>query len=250
MQINVDGLIIKEKLISDNDKLITILTRKFGIIKAFAKGARNVKNKNFSSTQLFCYSNFIIFKGRDKYIINESNLKKIFWNLRCDIEKLALAQYFFDLVLNLVTEEQHQTEDILRLTLNSLHYLEENKISNRLLKSVFEMRILAMSGYMPNLICCSSCDTPTSDNCYFIPEINGIVCNSCVKNYNFAKFNLQNSVLYALRYTVYSEFKKMFSFDIKEQSQKELSLVTEAYLLRCLEKNLKTLDFYNRLVVN
>ena len=64
MQVSSDGLIIMEKAISENDKLVTILTRKFGIIRAFAKGVKSVKNKNFSSVQLFCYSDFILFKGR------------------------------------------------------------------------------------------------------------------------------------------------------------------------------------------
>lgn len=250
MQVSTDGLIIMEKSISESDKLVTILTRKFGIIRAFAKGVKNVKNKNFSSVQLFCYSDFIIFKGRSKYIINESNCKKSFWNLRCDIEKLALAQYFCDLILNLVAEEQRDTEDILRLILNALHYLAENKISNNLLKSVFEMRILALSGYMPNLVSCSCCEESENKNFYFVPEINGIVCDDCAKNYSFAKFKLTSSVLYALRYTVYSEFNKMFAFELKQQSQAELSAITEAYLLRCVEKNLKTLDFYKQLVVN
>lgn len=250
MQVHSDGLIIMEKPISETDKLLTILTRDFGIIRAFAKGVKSVKNKNFSATQQFCYSDFVIFKGRSKYIINEANSKKNFWNLRCDIEKLALAQYFCDLILNLVAEEQRHTEDILRLVLNSLHYLSEDKISHKLLKSIFEMRILALSGYMPNLIACPCCESSDSKNFYFVPETNGIVCTECARDYNFLKFELSDSVLYALRYTVFSEFNKMFSFDLKPKSQIELSAITEAYLLRCVEKNLKTLDFYKQLVVN
>lgn len=250
MLVSSDGLIIMEKQISDHDKLVTILTRKFGIIHAFAKGVKNVKNKNFSAVQLLCYSDFVLFKGRSKYIINEASCKKSFWNLRCDIEKLALAQYFCDAILNLVAEEQRHSEDILRLILNALHYLNENKISCQLLKAIFEMRILALSGYMPNLLSCSCCEVTENENFYFVPDLNGIVCANCVQSYNLVKFKLNNSVLYALRYTVFSEFNKMFAFDLKKQSLIKLSAITEAYLLRCVEKNLKTLDFYKQLVVN
>ena len=250
MQVSTDGLIIMEKSISETDKLVTILTRNFGIIRAFARGVKNVKNRNFAATQLFCYSDFAIYKGRNKYIINEASSKKSFWNLRCDIEKLALSQYFCDLILNLVAEEQRHTEDILRLMLNSLHYLTEDKISQKLLKSVFEMRILALSGYMPNLVACSCCEVSDEKSLFFAPEINGIICKECVKDYNFARFKLSSSVLYALRYTVFSEFNKMFAFDLSLQRQNELSVITESYLLRCVEKNLKTLDFYKQLVIN
>lgn len=250
MQVNTDGLVIMEKSISETDKIITILTRKYGIIRAFAKGSKNIKNKNFSSTQMFCYSDFIIFKGRNKYIINESHLKKSFWNLMYNVEKLALAQYFCELILNLVVEEQRHTEDILRLVLNSLHFLNKDEISNDLLKSIFEMRILSLSGYMPNLVSCLCCGGNADGNFYFVPEENGIICKDCIKNYNLIKFKLTSSVLYALRYTIYSEFNKMFAFELKKQSQNELSIITEAYLLRCLEKNLKTLDFYKQLMIN
>ena len=250
MQIRTDGLIIKEKLVSENDKLVTILTRNFGIVRAFARGVKNLKNKNFSSTQLLCYSDFIIFKGRNKYIINESYNKHSFWNLRCNVEKLALAQYFCDLILNLIAEEQRHTEDILRLILNSLYYLSEEKIAYKLLKSIFEMRILSMSGYMPNLIYCSNCKDSAEKNFYFVPAVHGIVCAKCIKDYNSAKFKLAESVLYALRHSVYSEFNKMFAFSLKLERQEELSAITESYLLKCLEKNLKTLDFYKQIMIN
>ena len=76
MQIRTDGLIIKEKLVSENDKLVTILTRNFGIIRAFAQSVKNLKNKNFSSTQLLCYSDFIIFKGLLKTLFEYICIKK------------------------------------------------------------------------------------------------------------------------------------------------------------------------------
>lgn len=251
MQVNTDGLVIMEKAISDNDKLLTILTRKYGVIKAFARGVRNVKNKNFAATQLFCYSDFAIYKGRNKYIINEAALKKSFWSLRCDIEKLALAQYFFELILSLVAaEEQHHSEEILRLTLNSLHCLAEKDMPQRLIKSVFEMRLLSMAGYMPDLIYCTECNKSEDERFYFAPFENGILCGDCAQNYPGEKFELTSGLLYALRYTVYAQFNRMFAFSLSEESQKILARVTESYLLRCLERRPRTLDFYRQLVLN
>ena len=246
MVINTDGLIIMEKSVSDSDRLVTILTRKFGVIRAFVRGAKNIKNKNFSATQLFCYSDFSIYKGRDKYIINESVLKESFWGLRCSIEKLSLSQYFCELILNLVGEDNN-SEDILRLMLNSLYYLSKGKMSDRLIKSVFEMRVLSMSGYMPNLVSCVQCGK--ANHLYFVPNSNGIMCKECYEKVNLFGFKLSESVLYALRYTVYSEFNKMFAFELKGQSEKDLSNITESYLLRCVDKKLRTLDFYKQLMI-
>lgn len=251
MQVNTDGLVIMERAVSDNDKLLTILTRKYGVIRAFARGVRSIKNKNFSSTQLFCYSDFVIYKGRSKYIVNEAALRKSFWGLRCDIEKLTLAQYFFELILNLIAaEEQHHSEEILRLTLNSLHCLAEKNVSQMLVKSVFEMRILSMAGYMPDLIYCARCNSSEDEKFYFAPFENGILCSKCARSYKLDKFELTNGLLYALRYTVYAQFNRMFAFELKQESQRILAQMTESYLLRCLEKRPKTLDFYYQLVLN
>ena len=251
MQVSTDGLVIMEQEISDGDKLLTILTRKYGVIRAFARGVKSIKNKNFSSTQLFCYSDFVLYEGRNKYIINEAVLKKSFWGLRCDIEKLALAQYFFELILNLIAiEEQHHSEEILRLTLNSLYYLSEKEKPQRLIKSVFEMRILSMAGYMPDLIYCSKCDRAEGQDFYFVPQENGILCSECAEEYSLEKFKLTSGLLYGLRYTVYAPFNKMFAFELKEESQKVLLQITEAYLWHCLEKRPRTLDFYHQLMIN
>ena len=63
MQIKTDGLIIQERSLSESDRLVTILTSKNGVITAFVKGAKNIKSKNFSGTQLFCYSDFFAFRA-------------------------------------------------------------------------------------------------------------------------------------------------------------------------------------------
>ena len=86
MQVSTNGIIILEKDISENDKLVTILTKDWGIIRAFAKGAKKLKNKNFSALSLFSYSDLVLYKGRDKYIINDAYLKKSFFELRKNIE--------------------------------------------------------------------------------------------------------------------------------------------------------------------
>ena len=56
MQINTDGLIIREQSIGESDRLVTVLTREQGILRAFVRGAKAMKSRSASSTQLLCYS--------------------------------------------------------------------------------------------------------------------------------------------------------------------------------------------------
>ena len=62
MTYDTDALVIKAQNTGENDRLVTLLTRKYGVIRAFANGARSPKNKNASATSLLCYADFTITK--------------------------------------------------------------------------------------------------------------------------------------------------------------------------------------------
>ena len=86
MNIKTDGIILRETMTGEQDRLVTVLTRSNGVIKAFVNGARNPKNKNVSSTGLLCYSDFMINKSQ-KY--RQMELRRYEKNLG-----LAAAIYF------------------------------------------------------------------------------------------------------------------------------------------------------------
>ena len=63
MQIKTDGLIIRDLNVGEDDRIVTILTRSRGVVRASARGARRVKSRLSTATRLFCYSDFTLFKG-------------------------------------------------------------------------------------------------------------------------------------------------------------------------------------------
>ena len=75
-----EGLILKEQNIGEGDKLITALTVEKGLVKGFAKGAKNIKSQNCAGTQLFTYSRLCLIdsKSRDTYTISEAKAKQQF----------------------------------------------------------------------------------------------------------------------------------------------------------------------------
>ena len=72
MQIYTDGLIIREQAIGESDRLVTVLTRDEGLLRAFVRRAKDLKNRGSSATQLLCYSRLTIYRGREKYIIGDA----------------------------------------------------------------------------------------------------------------------------------------------------------------------------------
>lgn len=244
MQIVTEGLIIKEQTIGESDRLVTVLTRDVGVIRAFARKAKKITDSKSSATQLLCYSRFKIYEGRDKYIINEAFPIEVFFELRTDITKLSLAQYFCEMVAEFIPENVESAE-YLRVVLNALHFLSKGTRSEEILKPLAEMRIMTLAGYMPNLVYCSTCGKYEDEHMYFIIGEGTLRCGSCYIKGSGGARHLSQAALMAMRHIIYSDFEKLFSFSVKGEAAKELNAASEEYMLSILQKRLKTLDFYN-----
>ena len=66
MRMNTDGLVIKVNDTGENDRVITLLTRDYGLLRAFANGSKKVKSRLHSRTQTFCCSRFSISATRKR----------------------------------------------------------------------------------------------------------------------------------------------------------------------------------------
>ncbi len=243
MKFQTDGLIIKEQNIGESDRLVYALTKSNGVIKAFVKGAKNIKNQKCAATSLLAYSRLTIYKSRDTYIIGEARTLRIFSKLRSDVQKMCLAQYFCELAITICPREQ-KAEKYLSLLLNSLYLLSEDKRSADLIKPCFEMRLASMAGYMPDLRMCRTCGEYSADTMYFLPRTGMLECLSCREKISERAVALNPSTLTALRHTVYADDDKLFSFALSQEGLDGLNEASERYLKYRFEKDFKTLTFY------
>ena len=247
MQIKTEGLIIREQTVGESDRLVWVLTRDEGVVRAFARRAKNLKDSKNSATGLLCYSRLNLYQGKDKYIINDAFPIEVFFGLRQDIVHLALAQYFCGLASEVVPDGVESSE-YLRLVLNALHFLCEGTRPPELLKPIVELRMLSLAGYMPDLICCAQCGAYEAERMYFKINRGTIYCQDCYLDNGDPCALLSKPALTAMRHIIYSDFEKIFSFSLTGNSLRELSAAVEAYTVHILQKRPKTLDFYESLL--
>lgn len=228
--------------IGEADRLITLLTKDYGVIKAFASGVKNIKNKKSAGTSLLAYSDMLLESKGDTYKLKEVSPIRIFFDAGDDIKKLALSQYFCELCLNLAPVEQ-KAQDYLKLVLNSLHLISKNKKELNLIKAITELRMLSLSGYAPELLACEGCGCFEDDLMFFDVQNGVIYCADCKPEGNYYK--IDRTTLASLRHIIYSDFSKLYSFEIPINSAKYLSTLTEKYLIVQTERKYYTLDFYN-----
>ena len=152
--------------VGENDRLVTLFTRDYGRIRAFAAGAQSINSKKGTATSLLTYSSFTILKKKDTYKIYEATPIRLFFGAGSEIDVLALAQYFCELCDVIATSGTPDGE-FLRLILNSLHFLTKEKRYPPLIKAITDFRAAALAGFMPNLVACDGCGKFEDDIMYF-----------------------------------------------------------------------------------
>lgn len=244
LRITTDGLVIKETNIRDNDRMITIITRDLGVITAFVRGVKSIKSKRGSSTSLLSFSNFSLELKGDTYTVTEASINKVFFGAGSDIITLTVAQYFCELC-NVFRPYENESEEFLRLILNSLHFLTENKHSPELIKAITELRVAVIAGYAPNVVACNGCGKFEDAVMYFKLDDGTLYCNECRKE-NCVSITL--TVLQAIRHIVYSKFESLYSFEIPETAAKQLSQLTERFVTYQTEHRFTTLQFLRGII--
>lgn len=243
MYVNTKGIIIREVAYRENDKILTVLSDSLGKITVKGRGVKKMNNKLFNITNMFVYSDMTLFKSGDRYILDNACLTEQFFELRNDIFKLALANYFAELCSRLTTEGV-ESGDILSLLLNALYILSKTEKKLFLVKSAFELKAMEYAGYMPDLEGCSC----QNGDCFLFDMEKGLLkCQSCAGVLTSKTARLSPSVLSAMRYVTGTDPKKLFSFELPDTDLSLFNKITEAYIKIQLDHEFQTLNYYHSL---
>lgn len=246
MQLTANGIVLRDYKI-DEDRLLTVLTDEYGVISAYANGANRTRSKLSASTELLCYSSMVLFRNRDRYSVDKADSHRIFFGIRSDLDKLALASYFAELTMELAPHGE-AAHEYMRLLLNTLHLLETGARPFRQLKALYELRLLTLSGYMPSLVACRECACFEALQMYFFPRHGELLCGGCITGSDVGGILIGPGVLAAMRYIVFSQSDKLFSFNLSDDGLRHLEMLAENYLQYQVEKTFPTLEFYHSIL--
>ncbi|MBW4477108.1 MAG: DNA repair protein RecO [Tolypothrix brevis GSE-NOS-MK-07-07A] len=152
------GINLKTQAFGEADRLVTILTREFGLIRAIAPGARKHKSSLGGRSGMFVVNELLIAQGRSLDKITQAQTIKTYPGLGKDLAKLAASQYLAEIVLCQALSEQPQ-EELYELLNEYLGRLEA--IPTKEIKSIFAhlahavFHLFANSGLTPQVqVCC------------------------------------------------------------------------------------------------
>ena len=189
-----------------------------------------------AATQFLCFGEYVLYKSGASYSINSCETIEVFYNIRTDLDKLKYAAHITK-IINDVTTENQNTYKVMQLFLNTLYMISETDKNLSLINSVCILRLLSIIGFRPIIDECRSCKDKEKLT-HFSFKDSGFKCTECSKQDKGA-IEISPTTKDAIKYIILADAKKIFSFEVPEDSIKELEIISKIYLQEKLEKEYK-----------
>jgi len=236
------AIVIKKTKLGEADRILTLYTPDLGKIQAVAKGVRRPKSKMAGHLELLTHSQVSLARGRNLDIITGSQTIDSFLPLKTDLWLASCGLYVIELV-NQFTADQAEDEALFGLLLETLSNLCHDPSTGSgqgLLLRYFEIKLMDMAGFRPQLRECVSCRQPLAPEVnFFSAASGGMLCPLCASKEPFA-YGILVNVLKVLRFIQENGYEAVSRLKITPALERELEAVTRHYLRYLLEREVKS----------
>ena len=243
----VNALVLREVRYKEADRILTLLTDTDGKITVKARGALRKSSKTAAATQQLTYSEMTLFGNLGRWTVNEAVVKEGFDGLRADIGSFALGCYFAECVDALSVEDQPDAP-LMQLALNCLYALSRGMYTPEHIKAAFELRLMCLAGYTPELSHCAVCGEEEPGDPLLMLERGCVCCRRCAAGAGQTA-KLDAASLNAMRHICSAAPKQILSFSLEGEGAKRLSAAAEEYLLLHTERRFPTLDYWKNVKI-
>ena len=143
------GMILKVMPVGEYDKRIILLSRERGKVTGFVRGARRAKSSLQAASNLFVFGRFEAYEGRSAYTIVKAEVRHYFREIAADYDRTCYGSYFLELA-DYFCVEQMDAAAHLNLLYVTLQAMLRGKTDLRLIRRVYELRMLYLNGTYPD----------------------------------------------------------------------------------------------------
>jgi DNA repair protein RecO (recombination protein O) len=182
-----DGIVLRTQKLGEADRIITILGRTSGRIRAVAKGVRRTKSRFGARLEPFTHVDLMLHAGRSLDVITQAEVIRSYGEpLTGDYPRYTAGVAMLETAERFTPVEKEPSLRELLLLIGGLRALNEGAHSSGLVLDAFMLRSLAVAGYAPALDECARCGAPGGDGTgsgrrlpAFAVAAGGMVCASC-----------------------------------------------------------------------
>jgi len=152
-----EGIVLRQYTLSEADRIIVLVTRSVGILRAVARGAKRMKSRLGAPLEPLNHVRlqFSHREGRDLARVWNCETIHSYLGKNPSLEQIYGFTYFAELIQELV-QEQNPNPLVFRLLLASLKAGEAVGVNGALVR-YFELWLLKLSGLLPDYGYCSNC---------------------------------------------------------------------------------------------
>ena len=248
MFVNTKGVVIRLTKYSESDRILTLFTKENGKIQAIAKGARKTKSNLIGSTDIFCYSDFLLYKGKKLHTVNQADIIDSFYPLREDIYKLSYATYILELIEYSVADGE-PNDLLFELLIKTLQVLSDIAEDYNKLLLAFQLKYISFIGYRPQLSLCVECGSELTRSIKFNIIQGGTICEKCLSN-NQYEVNITHKTVNYMKMLMYSKLEELDNIDIPKNEEMKIEEMLIKYITSHIDrKYFKSLQFLKTLQV-
>lgn len=246
-----EAVVLRSQRLGETSKLITLYTRKYGILKVVAKGARGLKSHFYGTLEPTNYITLVFYykEERDLQLLSQADIIKSFNGIKSNLKKFSMALIICEIVIRSQYDKESNpnlfnfiTEFLIRL----------NEAQERLENFLFwfQIEFLKINGFKPQLSGCIVCGHKNTkkNNFYFSIIRGGFICSACKTSEFTGLLISHNTVdyLYSLENSNPLDIIKIESSAEVVKESKHLLYKFMGYHIEGL-KNLKSLKFFKQL---
>ena len=238
------AVVLKSRSLGEADRLVTLFTESHGRSSAVARGARRPKSRIGGSLDVLNFVQVSLSPGRTFDHINECIIVDEFKSLKTDLRRIAGGIYLAELI-DVFGDERTQNIALLKLLVAGLTFLDR-EITLDLVIRKFEMNILTICGFTPELKNCVSCRRELSPNGYvFDFNQGGVLCKSCEieATKESQRLSLHAMKVVRLLQKNYRDISSISKLDLPKNVGLEIENVMRKYLCFVAERDLRSTKF-------
>lgn len=228
----------------ETSKIAVFYSKEFGKFKGLLKGIRRDPKKFFTALSPLSLNHAIVYRKRysDLHLVSQCDLLDDFGLMRPDLKSFGFSCHIAELV-DLLMPLEDANQDVFDLVLCFLKTLDVNRQDTRY---IFQIKILALSGFKPHFDSCVSCEAKISKDAYFSYARGGLLCSRCLFQDKNAEPILQgvvSTILYIEKCPWQNCLRINMILSVKKQLEKILDCFVRFHVGRGLKTNRLVYDF-------
>jgi DNA repair protein RecO (recombination protein O) len=170
-----EGVVLRTIRLGEADRIVTMLTREHGKVRAVAKGVRRTTSKFGARLEPLSHVAMLCWQGRELDVVNQAEVLDSFRAVREDLDRVAKGFTLLE-VADQLSEERHAAPRLYEMLVGALHALADSDAA--MLVPGFLLKALAVEGSAPIVDRCAVCGATHGLVAFDLGE-GGILCRDC-----------------------------------------------------------------------